>query len=190
MSLLYIPARPTTYNGLQMRSRLEADFAASMDATGSRWEYEPRVYANALGQYLPDFVVHFRSGPDMFVEVKPTEHHAWLAAERMEIIWSSVPDAELTVWWREGSEWQHISATKKSSWCRMKEPCEECLGYKSERDSYALEVEELTEERDRLVAENDSLVHRIAAIESRASYDGNGKMESVNAVLARLVSNP
>jgi len=46
-----IPAIPTTYNGIEMRSRLEARWAAFFDAVGLPWEYEPIM----LGDWWPDF---------------------------------------------------------------------------------------------------------------------------------------
>lgn len=96
-----IPARPTTYRGIQMRSRLEALYAAAMDANGVTWEYEPRAFANERGQYLPDFLVI--DGPlRYYVEVRPTVERGLLAPERMAIIWDSEPDAELFVWIDEG----------------------------------------------------------------------------------------
>lgn len=52
-----IAARPTTYNGIAMRSRLEAAFAAFLDRHGFAWQYEPRAFASAAGQYLPDFQI-------------------------------------------------------------------------------------------------------------------------------------
>ena len=70
--MTYIPARPTVYNGIQMRSRLEATYAARLDRAGLTWSYEPRAYgAKGRRQYLPDFEVTFR-GTTMFVEVRPT----------------------------------------------------------------------------------------------------------------------
>lgn len=60
-------ARPTTYKGVAMRSRLEAAWAEQFDAWGDPWEYEPRCYASDAGQYLPDFVID----GEVFVEVKP-----------------------------------------------------------------------------------------------------------------------
>lgn len=62
-----IPARPTTYKGVQMRSRLEARVAAWMDEGNLRWQYEPRVYKSRAREYLPDFQV----GDRTFIEVKP-----------------------------------------------------------------------------------------------------------------------
>lgn len=100
--------RPTTYKGIQMRSRLEAGFAAWLDARGVEgWEYEPRAFASEAGQYLPDFrvprlrVSRFKSHP-AYIEVKPAhvfkqqdERHA--IAIRMAVIWESEPDAHLIV---------------------------------------------------------------------------------------------
>ena len=51
-------ARPTTYKGIQMRSRLEAGFAMWLDQQGFRWDYEPGAFADETGQYLPDFRIH------------------------------------------------------------------------------------------------------------------------------------
>jgi len=83
------PARPTTYNGTQFRSGLEADVARALDEFGVRWEYElpaheamlrlRPMYAAATPPpvlYLPDFTIV--EAPDdldlpMFVEVKPAE---------------------------------------------------------------------------------------------------------------------
>lgn len=71
-------ARPTTYNGFKMRSRLEAGFAAWLDSVGLSWMYEPECLAHpTLGQYLPDFLIadvyDLLGGRvrDVFVEVKP-----------------------------------------------------------------------------------------------------------------------
>jgi hypothetical protein len=92
-------ARPTTYRGIPMRSRLEASVAAELDRTlPGRWEYEPRAFADESGQYLPDFVVD----GSMYVEVKPTIELALRATERMQIIWSSEPEAILVIFISQG----------------------------------------------------------------------------------------
>lgn len=89
-------ARPTVYRGVQMRSRLEATFAADLDATRVRWKYEPRCYADGPLQYLPDFEL---SGPAtsrrIFIEVKPTLSDQEDVCRRMEVIHASEPDAIL-----------------------------------------------------------------------------------------------
>lgn len=59
---------PTEYNGVQMRSRAEADFAARLDAVGLEWEYEPGPFVLTDGRsYTPDFYVH---ALDVYFEVK------------------------------------------------------------------------------------------------------------------------
>lgn len=63
--------RPTIYRGIQMRSRLEADYAASLDQTGDAWEYEPQCFAGPDGQWLPDFRVG-KPGDYIYIELKPT----------------------------------------------------------------------------------------------------------------------
>jgi hypothetical protein len=63
--------RPTLYKGIQMRSRLEADFAAYLDVKHpGRWEYEPTCFAGPQGQWLPDFRIG-APGTGAYVEVKP-----------------------------------------------------------------------------------------------------------------------
>lgn len=67
----YIPARPTLYKGIQMRSRLEADFAGMIDRQGWEWAYEPECFASEGGQWLPDFRIMAKDGNPIYVEVKP-----------------------------------------------------------------------------------------------------------------------
>lgn len=98
---LPIPARPTTYRGIAMRSRLEATFAAGLDKEGTVWEYEPRCYANQHGQYLPDFLIKEIAGKPLdvpvFLEVRPTLDRAYLAMVQMTVVWDSEPGAELII---------------------------------------------------------------------------------------------
>lgn len=91
-------ARPTIYNGIQMRSRLEARVAAWFDSIPMEWKYEPVAFAGAEGQYLPDFVWPASVGcPNIYWEVKPTMDHALDARDKMPVIWGSEPDAILAV---------------------------------------------------------------------------------------------
>lgn len=94
-------ARPTTYNGIRMRSRLEARFAAKLDADKCRWTYEPRAFANQRGQYLPDFQLHgvedWTIKTPCYIEVRPTLERAYLAMPQMAIIWDSEPQAALQI---------------------------------------------------------------------------------------------
>lgn len=96
-----LQARPTTYRGIRMRSRLEARFAAELDRTGGvTWEYEPRAFADENGQYLPDFRVVQHDPPfraPIYVEVKPTVEMALRVLERVQIILSSEPECVLIV---------------------------------------------------------------------------------------------
>lgn len=82
-----IPARKTIYNGVTMRSRLEAGFAMWLDRRGWAWEYEPTCFASKNGQWLPDFAIDIpcvsMDGPhgvtqhtNVYVEVKPAIHGA------------------------------------------------------------------------------------------------------------------
>jgi Dna[CI] antecedent, DciA len=109
---------PTVYKGIQMRSRLEADFAAWLDRTLSRicvptyrtWAYEPECFASADGQWLPDF----RLDDHVYIELKPIGLLPGGAADfefidgvlqRMMIVRASKPDAWLRlVFWEYGAE--------------------------------------------------------------------------------------
>lgn len=51
-----IRAIPTEYNGIQFRSKLEAEWAKFFDSIGIRYIYEPEGYVLSDGtKYLPDF---------------------------------------------------------------------------------------------------------------------------------------
>jgi hypothetical protein len=108
-----IQARRTTYRGIEMRSRLEADYAAWMDRKGRRWSYEPQCFAGPEGQYLPDFCSPIHQADDpaddlgvVYIEVKPYRDDGEDPDEidkvlrSMEIILLSEPDAflELHFW--------------------------------------------------------------------------------------------
>ncbi|MFJ6862266.1 PDDEXK family nuclease [Streptomyces werraensis] len=51
-----IDAVPTLYHGVTFRSRLEADWAATLDSKDIAWQYEPELITLPSGTlYLPDF---------------------------------------------------------------------------------------------------------------------------------------
>lgn len=59
-------AIPTTYKGINMRSRLEAKWACMFDQFGWQWEYEPFD----LNGWIPDFLI--KNGPiPGLIDVKP-----------------------------------------------------------------------------------------------------------------------
>lgn len=65
-----IEAIPSWYAGITFRSKLEADWAATLDEWGIRWEYEPETITLSAGvNYIPDFWL-----PDVgtWLEVKGT----------------------------------------------------------------------------------------------------------------------
>jgi hypothetical protein len=100
-------ARPTVYEGIAMRSRLEARYAAWLDEVGFEWAYEPCAFANRDRQYLPDFrirdVAIRQPGldelglPDLccdvYVELKPSECDVNEQLLRLGTIWDSEPGA-------------------------------------------------------------------------------------------------
>lgn len=118
-----IKARPTVYEGIQMRSRLEADYAAHLDGLDFPWEYEPKCFGARDGQWLPDFQT---SGGDRlpgnlatYIEIKSAHLFAQQSNERaseavaridgylnkMAVAWSTDPDAFLElIFWKYKAE--------------------------------------------------------------------------------------
>jgi len=96
-----LKARRTIYNGIRMRSRLEARVAAWFDSLGLDWVYEPKAFASGAGQYLPDFRIAGPMGSAAYVEVKgsfATVHEAIAVELRMEAtILPSEPEAILVL---------------------------------------------------------------------------------------------
>lgn len=58
MSSTEIKAIPTTYRGIELKSRLEAQTALLLDRIGWEWVYEPGSYMLPNGvSYTPDFLI-------------------------------------------------------------------------------------------------------------------------------------
>lgn len=92
-----LAARPTIYRGIEMRSRLEALWAAHYDREARdptcdlrSWEYEPCCYASLDGQYLPDFRLDYGEYVE-YVDVKGTLKAPRALMAKMEIILASEP---------------------------------------------------------------------------------------------------
>ena len=104
---------------------MEAEYAADLDRcipteslTLVRWDYEPVCFAGVGGQYLPDFRIDFRAAHGLhrvYVEVKPVIDDPEPLMRRMEIIWESEPDVQLTLDERSGTQ-RCWSARAGSSW--------------------------------------------------------------------------
>lgn len=71
---------PTSYGGVDFRSRLEAKWAALFDIYAWRWTYE----SADLDGYLPDFYLHFDRG-DVLFECKPEKRSDELAVHVSKI---------------------------------------------------------------------------------------------------------
>jgi hypothetical protein len=65
-----IPAKPTVYRGVQMRSGNEARCAQALEAAGLPWTYEPKSFPGPDGTYTPDFATVI-SRRLVYVEAKP-----------------------------------------------------------------------------------------------------------------------
>lgn len=111
---VFTTGRKTLYRGIEMRSRLEARFAATLESLnpGCNWEYEPRCYASASGQWLPDFEVD-AGDPERhtLVEVKPTRKNPGLF-QRMSMAWETDPAAVLQLAIPDGPDrWSELHWT-------------------------------------------------------------------------------
>lgn len=97
-------ARPTVYKGIEMRSRLEAQWAAEFDLwkreEEMEWEYEPFCFANETFQYLPDFKLTWPSlePTPIYVEIKSYLPNPVSLMKKMEIIFDSDADANLWIY--------------------------------------------------------------------------------------------
>lgn len=109
-----IDPKPTTYRGVEMRSRLEADFAYHLDQEGVTWRYEPAIFGRRGEGYLPDFELTSPKGPRGWVEVKPTIAEVAEAKRRMEVILKTREDALLIVACAEGCRW--FARTRDKPW--------------------------------------------------------------------------
>ncbi len=78
-------AIPTTYAGVNFRSRLEARWAAYFDLTSMPWRYEPIDLAG----YIPDFIVGV--GGLTLVEIKPSL--------RCEDLYAHTSKIDASGWW-------------------------------------------------------------------------------------------
>lgn len=93
---------PTTYAGINFRSRAEARWAAFFDQAGWPWQYEPldicvTLEGESLIRYIPDFMLDFPAGP-ILVEVKGGETtRDSLHAE-----------GGRKLWWAVWSEWHRL----------------------------------------------------------------------------------
>lgn len=129
--------RPTLYKGIQMRSRLEADYAAYLGRRGHQWEYEPDCFADENGQWLPDFRVTFADdGHKRLIELKPAQllipgdrecqncviRRVDEIIDRARIAWST--DSSLAieiVFWTYGAATPNLSIIG-SRWCEELRP--------------------------------------------------------------------
>lgn len=104
-----LQARPTTYNGIPMRSRLEATFAGNMDRWNYEWQYEPRAYGSRNGQYLPDFILSIGGKPRTIVELKgEMVEDLTTTFARMSVVWDSDPSVFLALIEAEAIRGEHF----------------------------------------------------------------------------------
>ena len=71
-------AIPTTYQGVNFRSRLEAKWAAFFDAARWRWGYEPVDFNG----WIPDFALY--GARTVYVEVKPVTEFPEDVAQKID----------------------------------------------------------------------------------------------------------
>lgn len=84
-----IPAIPTTYAGVNFRSRLEARWAAFFDILGWQWDYEPIDLAG----YIPDFIVHGARPVPLLLETKPLNINSSFGRDGMGAAITAIADS-------------------------------------------------------------------------------------------------
>ena len=94
--------RPTEYDGMRFRSRLEADYARALDMSGQAWEYEPCTFRAGPGRvWVPDFLVN-----GTYTELKNQDLSADETAaqlRRIAVAFAAEPGAVVRlVVWRAG----------------------------------------------------------------------------------------
>lgn len=123
-----IAARPTIYKGIQMRSRLEADYAGFLDRPGwdGTWHYEPTCFGSDAGQWLPDFSLEYH-GSRSYTELKPVglldqwiqesrSNEVDLLLTRISVAWDSESEAQLQlVFWEYKAKWPPLMIVATSS---------------------------------------------------------------------------
>jgi hypothetical protein len=78
-----IAAKPTRYNGVEFKSRLEARFAEMLTHKRMLWEYEP--LSAWFGTYQPDFYLRHMGHQGLYVEIKPREYIA-----ELQMFWNAI----------------------------------------------------------------------------------------------------
>jgi len=108
-----IKAIPTTYKGIEFRSKLEAKYAQALDMLGIVWEYEGHGFRFDDGTcYSPDF---YMPEIDTYLEVKgvmdeASRHKVELtASEAHKRIVVGGPDGTLTMYNGTSSAWDPAS---------------------------------------------------------------------------------
>lgn len=143
-----LKAIPTTYRGIEFRSKLEAKYAQAFDRLGIVWEYEGHGFAFDDGTwYCPDF---YMPEIDTYFEVKgvmdeASERKVKMLAEECKWVVVGGPDGTMTLYegWRNsdgGSGWvisqpgeTHIgkcsSCGRYVFWGVGSYECHSCHGY-------------------------------------------------------------
>jgi hypothetical protein len=67
-------AIPTTYRGIEFRSRFESEVAMLLDKMGLDWQYEPKSFLLPGGHYMPDFFVPSQC---LWVESRGYDNKDW-----------------------------------------------------------------------------------------------------------------
>ena len=66
-----MPARPTSYNGVEYASQHEVEFAQLFEFLNWKMKYEPCGRQGGLGGWNPDYGMDIATGGTLWVEIKP-----------------------------------------------------------------------------------------------------------------------
>lgn len=121
-----IQPKPTYYQGITFRSRLEARWAVLLDFTPNviGWDYEPVEVKLANGwTYTPDFLIrryHVGDRWRNYIEVKPAD----ISKDYREVLKEASTKLDAPLWLIEGELWRDTILTCRVLWRGKVKPLE------------------------------------------------------------------
>lgn len=118
-----LKAIPTTYHGIEFRSKLEAKYARAFDRLGIMWEYEGHGFQFDDGTfYCPDF---YMPELDTYFEVKGVMNHdsarkIGALANEHGAVYVGKPDGAVSLFERDDGQYiDALSEIERAAGCRV-----------------------------------------------------------------------